>query len=663
MYIRSPYVSRILRQLCPLAILILSAGFVATANVSWAQPLDRLVLVDEGVSLAPIIVYGEAPPRTVLAAEELAEYMEAMSGVRPEVWIGEPESIPARAIWVGYQSAVDGLFPNVDFNFEHPEEIILAANGAHLVISGRDRWNPDAMDYVGRHGTVVPNVQQEYGTVNAVYTFLQDHLGVRWYWPGETGIDIPQSPTIAVEDFSYRYHPQIRQRSTIFRLSALDWGTQTQDWSRYQRLLLDSMDAPMQGHGFGDWWRRYSEDHPDYFALQPDGTRSGFPGGHNAKLCASNPAVWEQIVDNIVAELEENPNLAYFNISPNDSYHRGHCVCDDCRAWDHPEGEYFRFVWQGISQEYVAMSDRDITFANHVGRTLKRRLPDHDISLVMFAYGWSCPAPIEAVPDDNVIVCSVANFLIRDESLRERHLRWFDDWSKVTDRILWRPNLGGTAGWRMGLPFVPIKMSGEDMTFIGERGCIGICPDTVWEHWSTHGPLYYLIGQMAWDPTKDPDAILEDYYRRAFGPAAGDVEAYWSLMEELRDEIVDGDLGWEGVIERMGEARQYLDAAAAKVASYPDSYGQRVDFVRAGLDWTDIVLENIVLAKEFRDGARRDQSLVERVDANWEKVLELRENYPYALHWSRLYGPPSARATQPFRQRPPGSEFDMAPRQ
>lgn len=624
----------------------------------------QLVLVDEGVSVAPIIVYADAPPQTVLAAEELAEYIEKMSAARPEVLVGEPAAVPGRAIWVGWQPMLDGLFPGVDFEFQHPEEIVLAATGSHLVLAGRDRWNPEAMDVPGRGGRVVENVQQEYGSINAVYTFLQDHLGVRWFWPGETGIDVPQSATIAVEPFEYRYHPQIRQRSTIFRLSELDWGTQSQDWARYQRLLLDSLDAPIQGHGFGNWWNLYSEEHPEYFALQPDGTRSGFPGGGNAKLCASNPAVWEQIADNIAEALEKNPNLTHFNISPNDSYHRGHCVCENCRAWDHPEAEYFRFAWQGISQEYVAMSDRDVTFANMVGRTLKERFPDKDLNLVMFAYGYSCPPPMEAIPDDNVIICSVGNFLIRDKELRARHLPWFDGWSKVTDRLLWRPNLGSSAGWRLGLPFVPIRMSGEDMQFIGERGCIGIGPDTVWEHWSTHGPLYYLIGQMAWDPSKDPQAIMEDYYRRAFGPAAADVEAYWTLMEQLRDEIVDGDMGWAEVRPHMDQARKYLDAAAAKTAPYPDSYGQRLAFVRAGLTWTEIVLDNLILAEQFRAGGRRDTSLIEQADANWEKILELRRDYPFALHWERLYGPRSRNATQPFeRNRGPGTPFDMNPRQ
>ena len=39
------------------------------------------------------------------------------------------------------------------------------------------------------------------------------------------------------------------------------------------------------------------ETHPGIFALQPDGTRNGHPSPRNAKLCQSNPKVWETFPD------------------------------------------------------------------------------------------------------------------------------------------------------------------------------------------------------------------------------------------------------------------------------------------------------------------------------------------------------------------------------
>ena len=77
-------------------------------------------------------------------------------------------------MWIGYQPALDELFPDLDFDFKHPEEILIAASGTHVVIAGRDRWDPEHLTVEGIDERIVGR-QQEYGTVNAVYTFLQDH--------------------------------------------------------------------------------------------------------------------------------------------------------------------------------------------------------------------------------------------------------------------------------------------------------------------------------------------------------------------------------------------------------------------------------------------------------------------------------------------------------
>ena len=92
-----------------------------------------------------------------------------------------------------------------------------------------------------RSGRVmIEGVQQEYGTANAAYTFLRDYLDVRWLWPGETGTDIVERRTIALEPFTYRYHPQIRGRDTILRFAASAWSKRPHsgDWAHRARLVI-----------------------------------------------------------------------------------------------------------------------------------------------------------------------------------------------------------------------------------------------------------------------------------------------------------------------------------------------------------------------------------------------------------------------------------------
>ncbi len=602
---------------------------------------EELVLVKEGVSRAPIILFKDAPPFTRDAADELAEYLGKISGAKPEVIEGDPDPIPEHAIWVGYQPKLRELFPKVRFEFEHPEEILLAANANHLVIAGRDRWDPDHLVVEGRRKKVVGR-QQEYGTVNAVYTFLQDYLHVRWLWPGDFGEDIVKRRTIAFAPFEFRYHPQIRARSGLLHYSGLPgggYGT-SREWTRRQRLQLDSL-IISGGHGFSGWWEKHHKAHPEYFALQPDGTRSGFPGGKYAKLCQSSRAVRQQWLKDVEEKLKQDPNRTVFNASPNDGWFSGHCVCENCRAWDHPGGELRTFRWQGMGQEYVALSDRHVTFANHCARLLKERYPDKDYYVLMLAYGHSRPAPIKAVPVDNVIISSVANFLLR-RGLKDRgssrgttHRQQFKNWAKLAPHLMWRPNTGSPAGWQQGQPDVPLTQTIEDFKFIADSNCIGIFIDAVWEHWATQGPLYYVMAQLTWNPQQDGHAILDDYYRRGFGAGADEIKAYWALMENTREAYVSGGRGYPEVYDGafFDKAYAFLDSANAALAEATDIYRKRVEFVRAGLDYTRLIIDIGAQLARLKKSEGTDYRAERTARANWDEMERICQKHPYSINW------------------------------
>jgi hypothetical protein len=606
------------------------------------------VLVDQksGVAPAPLVLFADAPPLTRKAAVELADYIERTCGARPELFEGAPQHLPERAIWVGYQPALKSLFPNIDFDFQHPEEILIAANENHLVIAGRDRWDPENLTVEGIDEPIVGR-QLEYGTTNAVYTFLQDRLGVRWFWPGELGEDVPQGKTIALDPFKFRYHPQVRARGGAFNFSQLSnkgYG-RAHDWTRIQRLQLGSLSIS-GGHAFGDWWERLHETQPELFALQPDGTRSGHPSPKNVKLCQSNPAVWKQWLADVEHQLEQDPNATVFNGSPNDGWSSGHCVCENCRAWDHPDGEPRLMHWHHFREERPALSDRHVTFANQLAALLRKRYPDKDYYVMMLSYGHSRPAPIEARPAENVIMASVANFygrthlVDRGSTWGTTHREQFASWGKLAHQVAWRPNTGSPAGWQQGLPDVSIQQTIEDIQFAAENRCIGIYIDAIWEHWATQGPQLYVTAQLFWDPSKDGQAILEDYYRRAFGPAAADVRTYFETLETARMKFVE-EHGYGGgafnfpqlyTEELLREAGGHLQTAAEKVGDAPEIHRKRVEFIQAGLTFTELLMENIGAMDSY--WRKKDDSIAKRVIANWERMERLCQNHPYAINWS-----------------------------
>jgi hypothetical protein len=76
-----------------------------------------------------------------------------------------------------------------------------------------------------------------------------------------------------IPGFSYRYHPEIRDRSGLLhlkRLSSTKSKDDEQDWAKWQRIQLSSL-VFASGHAFSDWWGKYGATHPEYFALLPSG--------------------------------------------------------------------------------------------------------------------------------------------------------------------------------------------------------------------------------------------------------------------------------------------------------------------------------------------------------------------------------------------------------
>ncbi|MCL4205958.1 MAG: DUF4838 domain-containing protein [Pirellulaceae bacterium] len=627
-------------------------GQVAISVRSTVEPdaTPALTIVEQRVSLAPIVVLLDAPPFVRRAADELADAIEKISGARPKVIEGEPDPLPERAIWVGYQPALKTLFPQVDFSFQHPEETLIAVSEHHAAIAGRDRWDPEHLAVEGIDEKIVGK-QQEYGTVNAVYTFLQDQLGVRWLWPGDLGVDIVRRDTIAVPQQVDRYHPPIRARGGAFNFSMLGnkgYG-RAHDWTRRQRLQLGSLEIS-GGHAFGEWWERFHETQPDLFALQPDGTRSGHPSPRTAKLCDSNPAVWKRWLADVEDQLQRDPTRTVFNGAPNDGWTSGHCVCENCRAWDHPDGEPRLFLWHHHREELPALSDRHVTFANQLGRLLKERYPDRDYYVAMLSYGHSRPVPVEARPADNVIMVSVANFfgrtnlVDRGSTRGTTHREQFEAWGKLAPRLMWRPNTGSPGGWQQGLPDLSVAQTIRDLKFVADHHCIGIYIDGVWEHWATQGPQYYVMAQLIWDPSRDGRAVLDDYYARAFGPAAEHVRAYYELLEQARMAYVE-QLGYEAgafnlpqlyTDDLLSRASGHLQRAAAVIDTEPageraDLLGRRIAFVRAGLAFTQLCVENIGSMQGYWN--ERDEMVAQRVRENWQRMERICQEHPYAINW------------------------------
>ncbi len=618
----------------------------------------EMVLTKDKASLAPIILPKEPTYFTKIAANDLADCIGKASGVKPEIIEGAPEPVPPHAIWVGFQPKLKEIFPGTDFDFKNPEEILIKCDGKNLAIVGRDVWDPEhsfvkggATEEERAKGKTffmfanrdVEGYQSEYGTVNAVYTFLQDYLGVRWLWAGPLGEVVPKKDSISLKPFEKRYFPVLRQRQsifakiTIFRQDGAP-GMPGGDWSRRQRVQLDSLYAPAAGHGFGDWYDRFSKTHPEYFAMQSDGTRTWKDKPANAKICESNPAVWNQWIKDVEESVAQYPDRNIFNAAANDGYAMGICCCEECRKWDVPTAE--KRIWnykKGKPIEGVALSDRQVKFANILAQKLKERFPDKDYKVLIHAYGYSRPAPLREKPGENVVISNVSNFFSDPNSIdtssprQTKMIEEFDAWLALTKNQIWRPNTSNPANWVTG---GPLNLTGTKTEFkrVVNSGILGISIDQVPNWWSTQGPQYYIMAQLAWDPKKDPDQILDEFCSSGFGPAADEIKSYLNMMDKARQDMVKDKKEWAEVFSDafFAEADSVMQKATDKAKDNPEILS-RIGFIRAGLEYLRINTANQAFAKKLINSDGDSGNIREAMRANWVKLENLSKQYPEAF--------------------------------
>jgi hypothetical protein len=410
-------------------------------------------------------------------------------------------------------------------------------------------------------------------------------------------------------------------------------------WNVRLRLAYDSLETP-RGHSFSDWWEKYSETHPEYFALQPDGTRSGFPKPKREKVSEGEPGFWRQWLENVVEERKENPNQRVFGASQNDSSNSGVCVDPRSRAWDEPDAPLQQYHWNGKLDTDVALSDRMVRFANKLGEMLEERFPQEDLKVLVMAYGPTKPGPMKARPRENVIISYVGQFPTSGNEWREMEKSQFAAWAEKAEFMVFRPNLFYYSGGWHGLPVITPHLVAEDFRFLADHNCRGITVDGVPNHYGTQGLQYYVMAQLMWNPYQDVDALVDDFCLRGFGPASSEIRAYYDLMEQAQLEVLNHPEWFPGMgttrdplseailpeaytPELLDKADEKLAQAAKALEKAPEVYRQRLEFLQRSQEFTRLIMDTVLTMNEVRYSKGRNVEAVERAVA----LVDAREKF------------------------------------
>jgi len=492
-----------------------------------------------------------------LAAVELADYLGKITGTRPQIATETQKGIPnGPRIFVGHCKASADLAPQ-------PEEIVVVTRNGHLHVCGGD------FSAGGRPCR---------GTLFAVYDLLERDLGVRWLFPGEHGEVIPKQATIVLPELNRREQPRLAKRKVrdvavsreeTYAPVLQQWGIPLDAWKKacgpeanapwHRRMRLGQRIEINGGHAYAGWWEKYGKEHPDWFALQPDGTRTQqLP---RERLCKSNPALWDEIARVKIAEFKADPTILTVSIGPNDGGINKFCMCAACRALDPADAPQIlgdpQLVDPVTKQPfagYPSLSDRTFTFFNEIAARVGREMPDRDLVAYAYSVYRSVPVRVKQL-QPNLIVGYVG--LNQDEIAA---------WSKIAPKLYIRPNDLGPA-IDLGMPRNHAAWFAQGVKFGVEHHAIGFDFDNGHGNWSAHGLDYYVVCKALWNPDLDVAATIADYCRAAYGPAADVMHQYHDALAAISDQVrADPDLSPRS--PRAAKLRRYysVESIAALAA-------------------------------------------------------------------------------------------------
>lgn len=389
--------------------------------------LTRVDLAGALVVLPPISHTNCIELKTATA---LATELAALTGRASQI-IHEPlpPAPPRVRIFVGNTSALAThvvLSPPL-----RPEEGVAAAVGGDLYIFGDDAGAPlnasaGLCNCPSARGALgadigVPHCLHEgsclAGTFFASTGLLRDTLGMRWVWPGGDGVvRPPANASLSVSGaLLQRNHPSLLKRgiramglhyytadfiATIADLYnatlAARIAADEDEWMLRQGL--GGRSTPPWGQAFETWWSSYGQQHPEFFALHPDGTRGcqapeDCSGGRpeRVKMDVSEPTLWSFLASRV------KPGDTGVSACEDDSA-SGFCTCDRCRALDPPER---------AGSATGSLSDRYAHFWSSVARALNES-GRPDAWVTGYAYENYTDPPLRQKLEGKVLILSVA---------------------------------------------------------------------------------------------------------------------------------------------------------------------------------------------------------------------------------------------------------------
>lgn len=554
-----------------------TASLTDATGSDTTQPAETTGEEDKSVTIFgkseySIIYNEEGRAAEVNAAEQLAKYLKLITG-RDFPLLSDKTATTDCEIVVGKTSR-EGTCFELDREALTEDELRVFTSGKRLVLLGG--------------GT--------RGTLYAVFDFLE-MLGCGFY-----ATDCEKVPTLneikLPEDLNVDETPAFEYRD-IFQTCTYDMETAVKLRLNGGLLVGNTVGRKITakwggaityaGESFVHTFNQfvpvtvYAKTHPEYFSLI-NGERNTTP--LYTQLCLTNEDVYQLVLSGVKNWLSTNKSAGIISVSQYDSYVIDcYCTCENCKAINDYEGSaagtllhFVNRIADDIKEDYPDVVVSTLAY-QHTVTPCKHEVPRDNVS-IEYCTGMCCA---HGVSDDHP-TCNNTKIAAAN----------IENWAKVCDRIyIW----DYTVNFAHYLcPFPNLYSVAESIKFYSEHNVKGVFMQGMYQDNSDSksgefGELRaYLMAKLMWDPTLDPDELINDFIKNYYSESAADyIRAYLDKIHTDLDEsgkcwyIVDPADLFNGILDDDEIAS--LDAMweSAKAATVDTVYYDRVR--RSEIQW------------------------------------------------------------------------------
>ena len=374
-----------------------------------------------------------------------------------------------------------------------------------ILRSWEDAPHPDSFRYFIFDKDIVLEAPTAQAAVYAVYDFLENICGCRYYTSTEEYV--PFDANLTVQFSRQEQIPRMDYREVYYR----DYFNQ--EFAEKHKMTASSAKHKVWGtwcHSFQEFLNPdiYFDEHPEYYALY-----QGKRVGKNAEPCLTNPEVFEVMAANIEKAMAEKPECNFWSVSQNDN--NAYCTCDKCREIDEREGTPMGTV---------------LDFVNRMAR----RFPDKTISTLAYWYTRKPPKTIRPEKNVHIMLCNIeANRGLPIETdpkslgSKEELLAWEQICHNISlwDYCIQFRNLVS--------PFPNLRVIPQNIRFFADHNVKMLFSQSNREYEGEFSALRgYLLAKCMWNPDVDPHAVIREFCEGYYGAAAKPILTY---IEEVHD--------------------------------------------------------------------------------------------------------------------------------